>query len=211
MWDPGNKPCRPRARTGNCEKTGFAAGPPQGKIRPLGGQRSTRSDKRGGHIQGFTLIELLLVVSLIVMISAGVGFALRDVGQSQLDREAQRLVALLESARAQSRASGVPVYWQAGAAGFEFTGLPPAKAANDALSTDASAADSAGPISPTPWLSEGISVPDAAVVTLGPEPIIERQQIVLIQGNRSLRIATDGLRPFAVDAAQANPVAGASP
>ncbi len=27
---------------------GFAAGPPQGETRPLGGQRSTRSDKRGG-------------------------------------------------------------------------------------------------------------------------------------------------------------------
>jgi hypothetical protein len=44
---------------------GFAAGPPQGwtwgfaKMRPLGGQRSTRSDKRGGSfhpniLRGFT-------------------------------------------------------------------------------------------------------------------------------------------------------------
>ena len=29
---------------------GFAAGPPQGEMRPLGGQRSTRSDKRGGYM-----------------------------------------------------------------------------------------------------------------------------------------------------------------
>ena len=29
---------------------GFAAGPPQGEMRPLGGQRSTRSDKRGGDV-----------------------------------------------------------------------------------------------------------------------------------------------------------------
>ena len=27
---------------------GLAAGPPLGKVRPRGGQRSTRSDKRGG-------------------------------------------------------------------------------------------------------------------------------------------------------------------
>ena len=27
-----------------------SAGPPQAKFRPLGGQRSTRSDKRGGHL-----------------------------------------------------------------------------------------------------------------------------------------------------------------
>ncbi|MBC7705901.1 MAG: ABC transporter ATP-binding protein [Rhodoferax sp.] len=29
---------------------GFAAGPPQGEMRPLGGQRSTRSDKLGGNV-----------------------------------------------------------------------------------------------------------------------------------------------------------------
>ena len=60
----------------------------------------------------------------------------------------------------------------------------------------------------TPWLSEGVTVQDVAVVTLGPEPIIERQKIVLLQGTRSLRITTDGLRPFTVDALAA---AGASP
>ena len=30
--------------------TDFSAGPPQGKMHPLGGQRSTRSDKRGGTV-----------------------------------------------------------------------------------------------------------------------------------------------------------------
>ena len=153
-------------------------------------------------------MELLLVVSLIVMVSAGVGFAMRDAGQSQLEREAQRLVALLDSARAQSRATGVPVYWQAGAAGFEFTGLPPRKAGPDAASVAVSPGESADPPPLTRWLSEGVTVQDAALVTLGPEPIIERQQIVLLQGTRSLRITTDGLRPFTVDAAA---VAGASP
>ena len=51
--------------------------------------------------------------------------AMRDSAQTQLEREAQRLAALLESARAQSRASGVPVRWQPTEAGFRFDGLPP--------------------------------------------------------------------------------------
>ena len=38
----------------------FAAGPPQGETRPLGGQRSTRSGKRGGNIVFFDLDHTLL-------------------------------------------------------------------------------------------------------------------------------------------------------
>ncbi len=38
----------------------FGAGPPQGEARPLGGQRSTRSDKRGGNLTLFDLDHTLL-------------------------------------------------------------------------------------------------------------------------------------------------------
>ena len=63
--------------------------------------------------RGFTLLELLVVVAIIAIATAGVSFALRDSEATQLEREAQRLAALLESARAQSRSSGVPVRWYA--------------------------------------------------------------------------------------------------
>jgi HAD superfamily hydrolase (TIGR01490 family) len=39
---------------------GFAAGPPQGETHPLGGQRSTRSGKRGGNLVFFDLDHTLL-------------------------------------------------------------------------------------------------------------------------------------------------------
>jgi general secretion pathway protein H len=127
-------------------------------------------------------LELLVVVAIIAVASAGVGFAMRDSGATQLEREAQRLAALLESARAQSRSSGVPVRWYVVDGGFRFDGVAPA-----AL--------------PEQWLSDTTQVLGPATLQLGPEPIIGRQEVLLgstVLPGRSLRVATDGLRPFAV-------------
>jgi general secretion pathway protein H len=137
--------------------------------------------------RGFTLLELLVVVAIIAIATAGVSFALRDSQATQLEREAQRLAALFESARAQSRSSGVPVRWYPTPGGFHFDGTPP-----DAL--------------PERWLSETTQVLGTATLQLGPEPIIGRQAVVIGSSalpDRSLRIATDGLRPFAVTAGDA--------
>jgi general secretion pathway protein H len=131
---------------------------------------------------GFTLIELLVVVAIIAFAAAGVAFALRDGAGAQLDREARRLAALFESARAQSRASGVPVVWHAVGGGFRFEGLPPGTL-------------------PEHWLHEGTSVHGGNRIVLGPEPIIPPQEVVLGSAalpDRSLRLATDGLRPFSI-------------
>ena len=132
--------------------------------------------------RGFTLLELLVVVAIIAIASAGVSFALRDSQATQLEREAQRLAALLESARAKSRSSGVPVRWYPVQGGFRFEGVPP-----DTL--------------PDHWLSDTTQVAGSPMLLLGPEPIIGKEQVVLVSSaapGRSLRIATDGLRPFAV-------------
>ena len=142
---------------------------------------------------GFTLLELLLVVALIAMVGTGVAFSLRETGVQQLEREAQRLVALLDAARAQSRATGVAVVWRADAQGFEFVGMQPAA------------------VAPTPWLAPGMAVQEARTLVLGPEPIIGRQQIDLVLEGRSLRIGTDGLRPFAVQPDPATSEGTASP
>ena len=137
--------------------------------------------------QGFTLLELLVVVAIIAIASAGVTFALRDSADTQLEREAQRLAALLESARAQSRAGGMPVRWHTTDGGFRFDGLPP-----QAL--------------PDRWLAADTQVRGTAMLRLGPDPIIGRQEVWLTSAGRpdkALRIATDGLRPFAVRAPDA--------
>jgi general secretion pathway protein H len=134
--------------------------------------------------KGFTLLELLVVVAIIAIASAGVAFALRDNSQTLLERDAARLAALFESARAQSRATGVPVRWQPTPEGFVFDGLP-AKALPDR------------------WLGTDTVARNTAPVLLGPEPVIGRQEILLqsiSQPSQALRIATDGARPFTVQA-----------
>ena len=144
---------------------------------------------------GFTLIELLIVVALIAIASAVASLALRDPASTQLEQEAARLSALLEAARAEARASGLPVRWVLvgasdadggpGVPGFRFLGLPDPDAGR-----------------PQRWLHEGVAaqVVGAPAVQLGPEPVIAAQRIVLSLDDRQLVLATDGLSPFRVAA-----------
>lgn len=131
---------------------------------------------------GFTLLELLVVITIMAIATAGVGLAMRDSSQTQLEREGQRLAALLEAARSQSRMSANPVRWRATANGFAFDGVPAA-------------------MFPSTWLGTDVRCEATAIVVLGPEPIIGPQQIRLVsvsQADNNLTIATDGVRPFAV-------------
>lgn len=140
--------------------------------------------------KGFTLLELLVVVAIIAIASAGVVFALRDNSQTLLERDAARLAALFESARAQSRATGAPVHWRLTPEGFAFDGLP---------------SSGAGAL-PRRWLGTDTVARNTTPVLLGPEPVISRQEIVLqsiSQPSQALRIATDGARPFTVQTVQA--------
>jgi len=132
--------------------------------------------------KGFTLIEMLVVLAVIAIGTAGVSLSLRDSAQSALERDAQRLAALLDSARAKSRASGVPVVWRVQAEGFVFDGL-----ARNNL--------------PQSWLNAQTFSLTAQPVLLGPEPIIGAQSVALSSSARShavLWVTTDGLRPFTV-------------
>ena len=144
--------------------------------------------RRRRGLGGFTLLELLVVLSIMALATVGVGLSMRDGTQAQFERDAERLAALLESARAQSRASGVPVRWLALPEGFRFDGLP-----------------SQHPL-PTRWLDPSTGVRGPGTLLLGPEPLIGPQQVILTQSGHpehALRVATDGLRPFAVSSAEA--------
>jgi len=74
--------------------------------------------------QGFTLLELLVVLTVMALGSAGVALALRSTPQQQLQEEAQRLVAWLESARTQARSQGLVVRAKLEPEGITVLGLP---------------------------------------------------------------------------------------
>ena len=149
-------------------------------------RRPPRKSFISRHSPGFTLIELMVVVALIAVATAGVMLSLRDSAADALERDAQRLAAVLESARAQSRASGAAVLWQAQANGFALQGLP-------------------RPASAQAWLSDHTRVQPTPPLVLGPEPLIPPQRIELYSANQPqqrLWVGSDGLRPFEV---QRNP------
>jgi general secretion pathway protein H len=130
---------------------------------------------------GFTLLELLVVVALIAIATAGVSLSLRGNADSALERDATRLAALMETARAQSRASGLTVVWRNTPTGFVFEGLPP-------------------PGLPQNWLNDSTRAAQPLAVVLGPEPLIAPQSIALVstQGTSSIWLVSDGLSPFQV-------------
>ena len=132
--------------------------------------------------RGASLVEYALLVALIAIATAGASLALRDSADNALEREAQRLAAVLESARAQARASDSRVVWLPREGGFELHGLPLATA-------------------PQAWLSEQTRVQGNPVLLLGPEPLIGPQSVGLFSISQPALqwwVSTDGLRPFTV-------------
>lgn len=170
-------------------------------ISARGNETLSRAAARA-RARGFTLLELMVVVTLIAIVSALASLALRDPDSTQLEREATRLAALLESARAESRSLGVEVRWMPGGSStsnedFHFAGLP-----------------SSIPL-PTRWLDADVQAqallpngaPSPLGVVLGPEPIIGAQRIVLSLRDQRLTLVTDGLSPFAIEGESAPSVA----
>ena len=138
-------------------------------------------------VAGFTLIELMVVVAIIAIVTAVASLALRDPATAKLEQEAVRLASLLESARAEARASGLAARWEPLAEptdveAFRFVGLPTTEPR------------------PTRWLDPSTSaqVIGARALVLGPEPLIGEQRVVLRLADQRLMLVTDGIGPFVV-------------
>ena len=167
-----------------------AAGSPERRV----GRRMARAQGE----RGFTLIELMVVVLIVALASGMVAFSLRDTQGIALEREGQRLAALLEYGRAQSRLQGTPVRWRATPHGFALEGLNKAVPEQPWLSQDTRVLD----VLPRNPSADAASL---ATLALGPEPVLPPQAVVLGSGptpGNTVRVATDGVRPFAIVAAE---------
>ena len=161
--------------------------------------------------RGFTLLELLVVLAIVALSVGAVSLALRDGTATALEREAVRLAALLEMARAESRVTGTQVRWVPGnAAGRSSAQAGQAGEANAANHDFVFLGLSALQTLPTRWLDPRVTaqVLGGPVVLLGPEAILPAQRLVLSLENQRLELATDGLGPFAVATAAAEPAGG---
>jgi general secretion pathway protein H len=137
-------------------------------------------------VRGFTLLELLVVITVIALGTAGVALAMRDAGQTSLEREALRLSALLDAARSQSRASGVMVTWEA----VQDNASTPAMRWRGLRSKE--------PL-PTQWLNTQTRATTPRVVVLGPDPVIAPQRVRLTLGTERRDVVTDGVGSFKVE------------
>lgn len=133
--------------------------------------------------RGFTLLELLVVLAIIGVAAGGIMLGLRDNQETQLYKQAEQVAAVLEIGRAQSRARGLAAEFAVNEEGFMVK--DPGVAIDEKKLT--------------PWLAKGIVVAGSLPVRLGPEPILPAQTIVLSLGDHSLRIGTQGLKPFAIE------------
>jgi general secretion pathway protein H len=149
-----------------------------------------RTSVPGSKQRGFTLLELMVVVAIIAITTAVASLALPDPANSRLEREAARLIAFLESARAEARAGGITVLWvpqgAAPEADYQFIGLPAALAP------------------PLAWMDREVKseVVGGRSIVLGPEPYIGSQSVRLRLDQQTVEITTDGLSPFEVNHGQ---------
>jgi len=142
------------------------------------------------RVRGFTLLELMVVVAMIAITVSVVSLAIPDPATTRLEREAARLVAVLESARMQARSGALTVLWvpqpRGEEADYQFLGLPVAL------------------MPPLRWLERDVraEVVGGRSIVLGPEPVIGAQSLMLRLEERQLIIGTDGLGPFQVVTAE---------
>lgn len=146
---------------------------------------------------GFTLLELIVVLAIVGLATAGVSVTLRDDTMTRLEREALRLGSQVDAARAHSQVTGLPVRLRLTPQGFRFEPevSPTQTTLGRWLDPDT------GAVIEQVRISAARSSEQDETLLLGPDAIIGAQAVVLFSRSKPqqrVRLATDGVRPFAV-------------
>jgi general secretion pathway protein H len=171
--------------------------------------------------RGFTLIELLVTLLVMALLTGLAALALPRGDDEAMQRESDRLAALLDAARQRAAAAGTPLAWAADARGYTF--LQPSPAGWVPLNQ--------APLQPHAWAWLGTSLPplfiprsDASLqagsvgvlveggstawgaapswLVFGTEPVAAPMRITLTGTDRVVTIDSDGLAPFATRSAR---------
>lgn len=130
--------------------------------------------------KGFTLIELMVVAALLSILAGAASVALQALPKP-VEKDAQRLAAVLDAQRAKSRSTGQPIF-------FKSQGNSYRVHRGSAVTSER--------------LSAGTTLAPADI-KLGPEPVIEPQRVVLTDASGNAHaVITDGVRPFYVESVQ---------
>lgn len=147
--------------------------------------------------RGFTLIEVMVVLAVMAMAAGMVALAWPADPQRALQRDAERVAAVLQAQRVLSRATGQARWWQlqAGALLVYAEGSGPQPVLQ---------------LAPQDARVRWATALQGQRFQLGPEPIVPPQTLQLWREGTSadtalqgaVWVATDGVRPFAVQQAQ---------
>lgn len=132
---------------------------------------------------GLSLLELLVVLVILGLAAGLTVQSLPDPRAQLLDKTAVALQAKLEAGRAYARSTMQEVRLEADPQGLRFVHVADGRLWGE----------------PVRFPADEIEVrwPDQAV-TLGPEPVLARTELVLSYAGLSRRIVTDGWGPFEV-------------
>ena len=174
--------------------------------------------------RGFTLVELLVTLLVMALLTGLAALALPESGQESMQREAERLAALLDAAREQAADRGEPLAWAPGRDGYTFLqpsprgwiplDNPPLTArAWQWLGAGETVSPTYLPRSNTPTVQAGDVDVQASGggsglgaspgwLVFGTEPVSGPMAVTLHGNGRVITIASDGLAPFAVQGAR---------
>ncbi len=178
------------------------------------------NDHAAPRHDGFTLIELLVVLMVMSVVTGLAALAIPHGRDDALQREGDRLAALLDAARMRAAAEGMPVAWAPGPSGYTFVrpgpqgwtmvDAPPLASHRWAWDdSDSPTAPQRPPRTPSASiLADGITVttrggtaaPGAAPAWLvfGGEPVSPPMEVTLRDADMHLMVSSDGISPFVV-------------